>query len=128
MARMMTDVVAQPVTCVAETKDRAALLVGTLDSTIRLMDKTTGGLLQSYKGHVNTEYRVRSCLAMADKYVVSGSEDGHIVAWDLLSGVVVSKQKCHGGKVVTAVAVNDGRKEVLTAGVDGSIVVWRNLE
>ena len=83
------------------------------------MDKSTGGLLQSYKGHVNKDYRVRSCLGFTDTYVVSGSEDGQLYAWDILNGSIVSQQKAHGGKVITAVAVNNGRQEVLSAGVDG---------
>ena len=96
-----------------------AVLVSTLDSTIRLMDKSSGGLLQSYKGHENKDYRIRSALAFIDRYVVSGSEDGHVVAWDLLQAKIVSREKAHSGKVVTAVAVNDIKKEVLSAGVDG---------
>jgi len=109
----------EPITSIQETRDGNAFLVSTLDSTIRLFDKYSGGLLQSYKGHLNKDYRVRSCLAFVDSCVVSGSEDGEVYAWDLLDGKVVSKQPAHSGKVVTAVAVHDGRKEMLTAGVDG---------
>lgn len=101
-----------------QTRDGNAVLVSTLDSTIRLMDKGNGNLLQSYKGHTNKDYRIRSCLGLADSVVVSGSEDGHIYAWDLLEGKIIQKLEAHGGKVASAVAFNVVRKEWASAGVD----------
>ena len=95
------------------------MLVSTLDSTIRLMDKGNGQLLQSYKGHKNTEYRIRSRLGLADSVILSGSEDGLLYAWDLLEGKVVEKLGAHGGKVASAVVCNAVRKEWASAGVDG---------
>ncbi len=109
-----------PITSVHQTRDGNAVLVSTLDSTIRLMDKGNGNLLQSYKGHTNKDYRIRSCLGMGDAYVISGSEDGQIYVWDLLSGRVVKKLQAHEGKVASMVSFNDGRgKEWVSAGVDG---------
>ncbi|KAI9828408.1 MAG: hypothetical protein M1832_002836 [Thelocarpon impressellum] len=126
MGMVYVDVVGQPVTSLTQTKDAAALLVSTLDSTMRLFDKSSGQLLQAYRGHKNTEYRVRACLARNDAIVISGSEDGSVRAWDLLEGKEVSHldEGVHGGKVVTAVAATDGRKEWLSAGVDGTVQVW----
>ncbi|KAI9822593.1 MAG: hypothetical protein M1827_000312 [Pycnora praestabilis] len=124
MGQVYVDVLGPPITSVRQTRDGNAVLVSTLDSTIRLMDKGNGNLLQSYKGHVNEEYRIRSCLGVGDAYVVSGSEDGHIYVWDLLEGRVVEKLKAHNGKVASAVAFNTVRKEWLSAGVDGTVTVW----
>ena len=109
----------EPVTSVQQTRDAKATLISTLDSTIRLMDKGNGQLLQSYKGHTNKDYRIRSCLGMADSVVVSGSEDGHLYAWDLLEGKVIQKIMAHDGKAASAVAFNGTRKEWASAGVDG---------
>jgi mitogen-activated protein kinase organizer 1 len=95
--------------------------VSTLDSTIRLMDKSNGAMLQSFAGHVNKDFRMRSCLGLADSVVVSGSEDGHLYAWDLLQGSVVERIKAHGGKVVSAVAFNQAQKEWASAGTDGEL-------
>ena len=108
-----------PVTSVQQTKDGNACLVSTLDSRIRLMDKANGQLLQSYKGHTNEDYRVRSCLGMADAVVVSGSEDGYLYAWDLLDGKVINEAEAHAGKVASAVAWNGMKKEWASAGTDG---------
>jgi len=113
-----------PVTSIWQSSDDNCILVSTLDSNIRLFDKANGGLLQTFKGHKNTEYRIRSCLGAADKYVLSGSEDGRLVMWDLVSGEVVGEQAAHGGKVVTSVSYHPLKRQALTSGVDGMVVVW----
>lgn len=118
-ALMLVRVCLEPITSVQQTHDGNAVLVSTLDSTIRLMDKGNGQMLQSYKGHTNQDYRIRSCLGLADAVVVSGSEDGQIYAWDLLEGRVIEKLGAHDGKVASAVAFNAARKEWASAGVDG---------
>lgn len=109
----------EPITSVQQTHDGNAVLVSSLDSVIRLMDKGNGQLLQSYIGHNNKDYRIRSCLGLSDAVVISGSEDGQIFAWDLLEGTVIEKLDAHDGKVASAVACNGGRKEWASAGVDG---------
>lgn len=50
----------------------------------RLLDKDNGKLLATYKGHKNTDYKVDSTLGFDDAIVISGSEDGRIVMWDLV--------------------------------------------
>ncbi|KAF3165296.1 hypothetical protein TWF788_000817 [Orbilia oligospora] len=125
MGQIYVDVIGHPITSVTETLDGNAVLVSSLDETIRLMDRTSGGCLMSYKGHKNTEYRISSTFAMVDSYVVSGSEDGTVWAWDILEGKNVVKETAHAGKVISTVAVHDGRREMVTAGVDGTVVIWR---
>ncbi|MCJ1257664.1 hypothetical protein MMC24_005490 [Lignoscripta atroalba] len=124
MGMIHVDFVGQPITSVQQTRDGNAVLVSTLDSTIRLMDKGNGQMLQCYRGHGNKDYRIRSCLGLADAVVVSGSEDGEIYAWDLLEGKVIDKLKAHDGKVASALAFSGARKEWASAGVDGTVVVW----
>jgi mitogen-activated protein kinase organizer 1 len=54
------------------------------------MDKTSGKLLQEFKSpnFSNTSYRLRSTLAASDSLAVSGTEDGRVLVWDVLSGTV----------------------------------------
>ncbi|KAK4990258.1 hypothetical protein LTR66_006851 [Elasticomyces elasticus] len=131
------DVIGCPVTSITPSKANDSYLVSTLDSTIRLMDGMNGRLLQSFRdaNYTNTNYRIRSTLAMADSMVISGSEEGNILVWDLLSGVVQhrlwhgrsgGRGTGEGGKqdVVSAVAWNQLRKEWVSAGGDGEVVVW----
>lgn len=107
------------VTCVRQTTDAQAVLVSTLDSTVRLMDKGNGRLLQAYRGHRNDEFRVRSTLGINDNVVLSGSEDGTVFVWDLLDATVLAKIPAHNAKVVSAVAFNGSKKEWASAGTDG---------
>lgn len=54
------------------------------------MDKGSGKLLQEYKApqFSNTSYRLRSTLAADDSLVISGSEDGRVLVWDVLAASV----------------------------------------
>jgi mitogen-activated protein kinase organizer 1 len=63
-------------------------------------------------------------LGAADKYVVSGSEDGRFMMWDLLSGDVVGEHVAHEGKVITSVSYHPSKRQALSSGVDGTVVVW----
>ncbi|KAI5242709.1 WD40 repeat-like protein [Aureobasidium subglaciale] len=136
------DVLSHPVTSVTPTVNNDSYLASTLDSTLRLMDKRDGKLLQAFRdpGFKNTNYRLRSTLAAGDGLAISGSEDGHIYVWDLLTGTLAHKLKhsapalADGSKsfvsmsskrdVVNTVVWNQLRKEWASAGGDGSVVVW----
>ncbi|KAF2245971.1 WD40 repeat-like protein [Trematosphaeria pertusa] len=143
MGMCQVDVIGRPVTSVSVSKKGTELLVSSLDSTVRLMDRTNGQLLKAYRddAFVNTDLRVRSTLGLNDSVVVSGSDDGMVFAWDLLEGDCLHKFKHSemrevrgkgvGGKeakgkkdVVSAVAFCKSRKEWASAGGDGNVVVW----
>lgn len=139
MGSVDCDVVApgKGVTSVTPTKAADGYLVSCLDSCLRFMDRPTGKCLQTFRdeGHFKNEaYRMRSTLAMGDACVVSGSEDGRVVVWDILTGDVLHRLwHAEGGEassgaskknVVSAVAWNQLRKQWASAGGDGSVVVW----
>ena len=126
MGLLHVDTLGAPVTGVAPTADGQALLASTLNGAVRLVDTGNGQLLQKYVGHVNRDYRLRAALAFADRTVLCGSEDGDVLAWDLLDGGVVGRiARAHGGKVPSAVAANAGKgrgpgREWASAGGDGT--------
>ncbi|KAL1302997.1 hypothetical protein AAFC00_003313 [Neodothiora populina] len=148
MGYMDQDVIGPPINSITSTKTNDSYLVSTLDSTLRLMDKRDGKLLQAFRDsdYTNTVYRTRSTLAAADSVVISGSEDGQIYVWDLLEGRVLHKlrhtqsaltdgryssepgaQPASAKKaVVSAVVWNQLRHQWASAGSDGSVVVWGN--
>lgn len=124
MGRCVVDYVStKGVTSVKSTEDGAAVLVSALDGKVRLMDKRNGKMLQGFSGHVNTELRVRSCFAEREEYVVSGSEDGIVWCWDLVSGECKAKLSGHGegkgGKAVSCVDTKRSGGQMVTGGVDG---------
>ncbi|KAK5111354.1 hypothetical protein LTR62_005194 [Meristemomyces frigidus] len=136
-----TDVLGESVTSVCPTKAGDAYLVSTLDSKVRLMDRGSGACLQVFgdEGFVNESYRVRSTMGMADAVAISGSEDGRVVVWDVLTGKVKDRlwHKRDGEKskaastkkdAVSAVAWNQMRKMWASAGGDGEAVVWGSVD
>jgi len=69
-----------------------------------------------------------------DGVVLSGSENGRVYAWDVLSGKVVQRLDHYGAgdlagmrssrKVVSAVAARKKGDQWASASGDGTIVVW----
>ena len=132
-----TDVLGASVTSLAPAMDGGSYLVSTLDSRLRLMDRGSGKCLQTFRDAEfrNEAYRMRSTLAMGDAVAISGSEDGRVVVWDVLTGEVRERlwHKQHDGDgqhangkrdVVSAVAWNPMRKQWASAGGDGAVIVW----
>ena len=71
-------------TSVLPTQDATTYLVNTLDNHVRLMDMSTGKMLNDFTGHVNESYRVRACFGHGEASVLCGDEKGLVWAWDLL--------------------------------------------
>lgn len=102
MGRCTTDVIGASVTSLNLTRDGRAMLVGSLDSKLRLMDRDNGACLRAYSHPEwkNEEFRVQTLLGGREKYVITGDEmtsdpapngQGRIWAWDLLTGRLVAK-------------------------------------
>ncbi|KAI5399842.1 hypothetical protein KIW84_064970 [Lathyrus oleraceus] len=92
----------QSVNCISLSNDGNCILAGCLDSTVRLLDRTTGELLQEYKGHTNKSYKLDCCLTNTDAHVTGGSEDGFVYCRDLVDASVVSKFRGHASVVTSA--------------------------
>lgn len=89
---------------------------------VSLVEKSSGKKLQTYSGHSNTSHRLASCFDNEDATVLSGSEDGFIYQWDLVSGKVV---KCYDSvhkRAVSSVAFHPTQKAFLSASYDGTCV------
>ncbi|OMJ19932.1 WD repeat domain-containing protein 83 [Smittium culicis] len=111
------------VTCVSETSDSNCLLVSTLDSKIRLLDKSNGTCLNTFTGHDNSKYRIKSCLDSTDEFVVSGSENNCIVAWDILhsnSGISLPGHS----SIVSSVSISRDNLRMASSSVNGEIIIW----
>lgn len=138
MGQLYVDHICQPITCIALSHDFDAAgpssspttssskcyLASCLDNTIRLMDCSTGELLNEYKGHMNENYKVEATLTSDDAYVVSGSEDGIIYIWDVVDARVVHKLNGHT-RMVTGVSWHPQELCALSCSADGSIKLWK---
>ncbi|KAI5924142.1 WD40-repeat-containing domain protein [Camillea tinctor] len=110
VGRCVTDVVGPSVTSLCLTKDGKAVLVGGLDSKLRLMDRESGGCLKTYSDPEwkNENLRIQSMLGGKEQYVLVGDEmvtppsqsgEGRLWVWDILSGNLKAKVRVPWGPV-----------------------------
>ncbi len=124
------DTMPAAVTSVQITGDGQALLVGCLDSKVRLIDRKDGGCLRAFRGNgfTNDELRIKSCFGRGEAIVVSGSEgNGRVNAWDVMTGQVLGSVEA-GEKVISIVRWRNKSRDVNTVwasgGADGVVRIW----
>jgi mitogen-activated protein kinase organizer 1 len=120
---LRTDVVNQPITSISLSHDGNCILVGCLNNSIRLLDKSTGEHLSTYTGHKNLTYKIDSCLSNDDAYVLSGSEDNNIHIWDLVNASSVLALKGHFGPVC-GLAYHPTQNMLLSSSADSTVRLW----
>lgn len=125
IGREIVDDLGQSVTSISLSNDKKCILAGCMDSNLRLIERSTGDLLQEYKGHVCKSYKMDSCLTNTDAHIVSGSEDGKVLFWDLVDGSIISTLKAHTS-VVTSVSYHRSDSCMITSSVDGTVRVWKS--
>jgi len=121
--RLKTDHIAQPITSARLSTDGQCALISCLDSTVRLMDKTSGGLLAEYKSHKHHSYSIESCFTNTEAHVLSGSEDGKIYIWKIVEATLVHTLQAHSKEVVS-LDYHPNDVSLLSASADGTIKLW----
>ena len=58
-------------------------VISSCDSRIRLMSMNDGKLIRKYKGHINENYMIRSCIDYDYDIIITGSEDGFCYVWNI---------------------------------------------
>lgn len=106
--------------------DSQCFLASLTNSTIQLIDRPSGKLLNTFKGHEQEKYRIESCFTADESVVISGSEDSIIYLWDLVEsrGEVKKKFIGHSGAVVSLAAHPKINSILLSASSDGTIKLW----
>ena len=120
---LVRDSIGPPVAHVAVSGDGNCLLVSTLDSALRLLDRSSGQVLCEYHGHTNESFKLTSCLSPDDAWVLSGSETGTLHAWDLVEGKGRMKIQAHSAAVVS-LSCHPTTSGLLTASHDGTVKLW----
>ena len=123
MGRLITDLVHNPITCVAVASDGNIILTACMDSCIRLLDRADGDLLSEYRGHLHRSTKVDVSFTPKDGYVVACSEDGRIVYWDVVEGNKALEFTAHA-VTVCSLAMHPESKRLLTSSLDGTLKVW----
>ncbi|XP_061535092.1 WD repeat domain-containing protein 83 [Phycodurus eques] len=122
MGQLHVDFLNSPITCVCFSQDGQCTLSSSLDSTVRLLDKSTGEMLGEYTGHTMKGYKLECCLSSKDTHVLSCSEDGHVYFWDLVEGCLSMKLPV-GKAVVQSLSFHPTQTRLLTAS-EGRVQVW----
>ena len=129
MGQIRCDDVGHAITGLALTNDGHCAAVSCLDGTIRLVERKTGELLHQYSGaHQAGNYGLQVSFTADDSNVVSGSEDGSVIIYDVVEGNAVQTLKRHT-RPVCAIAAHPKREQtsvVISGGYDGNAIVWAN--
>jgi mitogen-activated protein kinase organizer 1 len=120
---LITDDVLASVGSVSFTKDGQCILTNCLNNKIVLLDKESGEVLQEFKGHQNSKFKINSCLMNNDEVVLSGSEDGFVYSWSLTEGKVLDKYSHVQHRVVHSIATHPSKAEFLAA-AEGTLYLW----
>ncbi|KAF7281379.1 hypothetical protein GWI33_004858 [Rhynchophorus ferrugineus] len=125
-ARCDADFVGAAITSVSFTKDGQCILVSSSDSTIRLLDKSSGELLGEFTGHKTENMNIESDILVGDNFVVSGSISGELWLWDLVSAEVKNKFLHKKDKVLNSLSVHPTKDVILTASVT-TVKLWGEI-
>lgn len=120
-----------PITSMTPTHDGQCLAINCLDGSIRLMELDTGELLNTYSNsHAAGQYGLKCCMTADDATLVTGSEDGRAVYYDIVRGTSVQSLMGHKGPTCSIAAhpKRDFNSVLITASYDGTAVVWANHE
>ncbi|KAH6853398.1 WD40-repeat-containing domain protein [Chaetomium sp. MPI-CAGE-AT-0009] len=119
------------------------VLAFSLDNSIRLWDYVSGSVKKTYQGHANKGFSIGGCFGvLADhddgageqnadddegrrqSFIVSASEDGDIVMWDVKSKGVI--QRIKGAHQGVCFCVDVHGSTMVSSGQDGFIKVFRH--
>ncbi|KAL2810819.1 WD40-repeat-containing domain protein [Aspergillus granulosus] len=123
-----------PVTAVKFSPNGKYVLAWTLDDCVRLWDYVEGRCLKTYQGHENRKYSLVGGFGVYGQvtprspgyaFAVSGSEDGAVLCWDVVSKKVLQRIEGHDGVVlgVDTCTTSQGRY-LVSCGLDGTVRVW----
>lgn len=118
-----------PITSMAQTHDGQYLAVSCLDGTIRLMELDSGELVNSYEKHHSAgQYGLMCGVTADDSTIISGSEDGQCILYDLVHATCVQSLIGHSRPTcaVAAHPKNSHVSVIITASYDGNVLVWAN--
>ena len=134
-----------PVQSVRFSPNGKYVLAWTLDGCVRLWDYVDrdgkGRCVKTYQGHANAKYGLTGafgvygdtgkdravCGSITKAFVVSGSEDGGILWWDVVSKEVLQRIDGHED-VVLSVDTWEGEKGlVVSCGLDKTVKVWEQV-
>lgn len=118
--KLVTDKLAESVVDMELSGDDQTLLLATKQNEIKLVTKHTGETIQTYSGHVCSDFFIKCKYAANHNAVISGSEDGDVFVWDLVKGTVAQRFNYNNSQILD-VAGNEPFTTLVAANADGNI-------
>lgn len=86
----------------------------------------SGTCKKTYQGHVNTKYSLGGAFGRGgtEGFIVSGSENGDILFWDVRTKDVVQIVNGHEGVVCWVDTCPGPSRTVASGGLDGTVRIW----
>ncbi|XP_055355975.1 WD repeat domain-containing protein 83-like [Paramacrobiotus metropolitanus] len=126
--KLHQDYIGKSVTSVCFTNDSQGILLGTMESAVMLMDKDNGEMLGEYVGHKSADYRCDAGLNAKDTHVLSGSEDGQVYCWDLITGQIVQKLDHGLGETVITCVAHHPKDGSFISTAKNKLFIWKAVD
>ncbi|KAJ2942397.1 hypothetical protein O0L34_g16002 [Tuta absoluta] len=129
VGKMISDYIGHIVTYGSLTHDGQCYILSCNDNTIKLFDKDSGELLNTFTGHESKDFLLENAVNAKDSHIISGSATGEIFCWDLISTKVTQKLVRNKNKPVVSLTHHPTEDFLLTACED-EITLWglKNME
>ncbi|CAF1427397.1 unnamed protein product [Rotaria sordida] len=127
--KLYEDYIGHNLTYINISHDQQCFLVGTLSSQIMLFDKINGKLLQTFVDYTNNTYMIENALSNDDQYIYSGSENGRLICWNLLTAKQICsiEHESDNRKSVNTLTHHPKEDKLLTA-QEGNIYLWKKQD
>lgn len=119
-----------PILSIASTNDDQCIAVSCLDGHIRLIDCDSGELLNTFhSAHIAGQYGLDCCITCDDSTLVTGSENGDAVLYDLVRTNVVQSLEGHTAPACALACHPTQSDAIIIASYDANVSVWaHNLD
>lgn len=124
-----------PATCVKFSPNGKYILAWTLDGCVRMWNYVESRVVKTFQGHVNQKFSLSGSFGLYGPpgvkftpplcFAVSGSEDGAILCWDIVSKNILQRIEGHTDVVLGVHSGKLNSKRLLVScGLDRTVRVW----
>ncbi|KAI8431368.1 hypothetical protein MSG28_015903, partial [Choristoneura fumiferana] len=123
VGKMVSDFIGHIITFGSLTHDGQCYILSCADSSVKLFDKDSGELLNTFTGHESKDYLLENAVNAKDSHIISGSATGEVFFWDLISSKVTSKLVHKLNKPIVSLSHHPTEDYLLTACED-EVILW----